>query len=106
MAELLHEHFLILKHWVELLPSNDFSPVFPFGGLVINMNVATQVHRDEGDLSLCFIFEISNCEGGELCLMELGLVRSGDGVAFCSNKISHFNLDYKGMRTSLVFHSD
>ena len=76
---------------------------------MINMNVATRVHRDEGDLSLCFILEISDCKGGELCLMEPGLVielRNGDGVAFCSNKITHFNLDFKGKRASLVFHSD
>jgi len=109
MAELLPDHYAILKLWVELLPSNDFSPVFPFGGLVINMNVATRAHRDTEDLSLCFILEISDCEGGELCLMEPGLVielRNGDGVAFCSNKITHFNLDYKGKRASFVFHSD
>ena len=109
MAELLLEHFDILKQWVELLPSNNFSPVFPFGGLMINMNVVTRVHRDEEDLSLCFILEISDCEGGELCLMEPGLVielKNSDGVAFCSNKITHFNLDYKGSCASFVFHSD
>ena len=73
------------------------------------MNVATRVHRDDGDLSLCFVLEISDCKGGELCLMEPGLVielRNGDGVAFCSNKITHFNLDFKGKHAYLVFHSD
>jgi len=42
-------------------------------------------------------------------MMEPGLVlrlRSGDAVAFPSHKVTHFNLNFKGKRASLVFHSD
>jgi hypothetical protein len=41
--------------------------------------------------------------------MEPGLgieLWNGDAVVFCSNKITHFNLDYKGKRASFVLHSD
>ena len=92
MAKILPEHTKILQQWVDILPSNEFSPVFPFSGLVINVNVATRAHRDWGDLSLCLVLEISDCEGGELCMMEPGLVlhlRSGDTVAFPSHKVTH-----------------
>jgi len=50
-----------------------------------------------------------DCVGGELALLEPGLVldlQNGDAVLFPSGKISHFNMHYKGMRASLVFHSD
>ena len=52
---------------------------------------------------------ISACQGGALVLHELGLVlecQSGDMVVFSSSEISHFNLHFKGLRASLVYHSD
>lgn len=63
------------------------------------------------DDSICVVIEISdnNLEGGELCLMELGLVvnlHCGDAIIFKLSEISHFNLHYKGQRVSLVFLSD
>lgn len=48
-------------------------------------------------------------EGGDLCFQETHIrlpLRNGDMVIFPSHKISHFNLDFKGERASLVFHSD
>jgi hypothetical protein len=65
MAKVLPEHTKILQQWVNILPSNEFSPVFPFSGLVINVNVVTRAHRNWEDLSLCLVLEISDCEGGE-----------------------------------------
>lgn len=109
MTKILPEHTKVLRQWVDILPCNEFSPVFPFGGVVVNMNVATRAYRDWEDLGICFVLQISDCEGGELCLMEPGLVielRNGDGVAFPSNKITHFSLDFKGKRASLVYHSN
>ena len=91
MAKILPKHTKILQQWVDILPSNEFSLVFPFSGLVINVNVAMCAHHDCGDLSLCSVLEISDCEGGELCMMEPGLVlrlRSGDAVAFPSHKVT------------------
>ena len=82
---------------------------YPFGGIVLNLNVATKIHRDPQDLDLCLIIPISDCAGGELVLWELGLVlaqRNGDLSSFPSGDISHYNLDYIGYRASVVFHSD
>lgn len=42
-------------------------------------------------------------------MFEPGLVlgqRNGDMIAFPSGDISHFNMDFLGFRSSLVFHSD
>lgn len=83
--------------------------VHPFTGFVVNFNVTTLVHRDQKDKEVCIVFQFSDCEGGSLVLVEPGLVvhlRHGDGIIFRSHKISHFNLDFKGERVSLVFHSD
>jgi hypothetical protein len=52
---------------------------------------------------------ISDCEGGELCLYEPGVVlelKNGDVVLFDSAALTHFNLHFKGFRASLVMHSD
>ena len=75
----------------------------------MNLNVATRIHRDYRDENICIVISISEGSGGELCLMELGLVldlQCGDVVIFKSSKLSHFNLHYTGKRASLVFHSD
>jgi hypothetical protein len=99
-----------LAQYVEILPCHQISPAYPFGGFVLNLNVSTLIHRDWKDLNLCMVIVISeDCVGGELALLEPGLVldlQNGDMVLFPSGKISHFNTHYKGMRASLVFHSD
>lgn len=98
--------------YLEVLPFQQVSAVYPFTGCVLNLNVTTKVHRDPNDKEICLVIAITddrNCEGGELCLMEPGLVlaiRNGDVVIFPSCKISHFNLHFKGRRASLVFQSD
>jgi hypothetical protein len=94
---------------VDILPCEEPSPVYPFAGFVINLNVATRIHHDYKDEDICVVVPISDCEGGELCMQELGLVvkqRSGDAIIFKSSQISHFNLHYSGRHASLVFHSD
>lgn len=109
LHSLLPSEYSVLKPWVDVLPANEFSPVYPFGGFVINLNVATRVHRDTGDLCLCLILVISDCEGGDLCLYEPGVVlelRSGDVVLFKSDRLTHFNLHFKGFRSSMVFYTD
>lgn len=96
--------------YVEILPCHQNSPAYPFGGFVVNFNVSTLIHRDWKDLNLCMVIVISeDCVGGELALLEPGLVldlQNGDMVLFPSGKISHFNMHYIGKRASLVFHSD
>ena len=47
--------------------------------------------------------------GGDLCFYELGLalgLKSLDAVFFTSSALTHFNLHFKGIRGSLVFHTD
>jgi hypothetical protein len=98
-----------LEYLVSLLPNCDTSPVHPFSGFVLNINVSTRIHRDWGDEDICLVLVISDCQGGELCLVEPGLVLklyTGDFVIFKSADISHLNLHYVGKRVSLVFHTD
>lgn len=94
----------------EMLPGGSrASGVYPFGGLVINFNVVTRVHRDSKDEEICLVLAIVEGEGGELVFFEPGVVvpmQNGDLVLFRSTRISHFNLDFKGKRCSIVFHSD
>lgn len=91
------------------LPSNQASPVHPFLGFVVNLNIASRCHRDWGDNKFCIVLAIGDFEGGELCLMEAGLVipmRNGDFTLFLSGDVTHFNLHFKGERASFVLHSD
>ncbi|PPR05289.1 hypothetical protein CVT26_011613 [Gymnopilus dilepis] len=111
MRELLPKEYEILDIYCDILPADDLSPVYPFTGFVVNFNVTTSIHRDWKDFSLCCVLAISDddCEGGELCFEELGLVmklKSGDMVLFASSRLSHFNMPYQGERCSIVFHSD
>ena len=67
------------------------------------------MHRDKDDKDICSIIVVSNCIGGSLVLEELGLVldlQNGDHVMFKSSQITHFNLHFEGLRSSLVFHTD
>jgi hypothetical protein len=106
---LLPETYETLSFLIEALPNCDTSPVHPFSGFVLNVNVSTRIHRDWGDEDICLVLVLSDCVGGELCLMEPGVVlnlKTGDVVIFKSSEISHFNLHYSGKRASMVFHTD
>lgn len=103
------ESFQKLSRYTSCLPGDEFVAGYPFGGIVLNLNIATKIHRDPEDLDLCLITVISQCTGGELVMYEPGLVlgqRNGDMAVFPSGDISHFNMNFKGFRSSLVFHSD
>ena len=55
------------------------------------------------------VLTISECEGGALVLHESGIVvetGNGDSVCFPSVTQTHYNLDFWGLRGSLVFHTD
>ncbi|KAL6309506.1 hypothetical protein BKA93DRAFT_716385, partial [Sparassis latifolia] len=57
----------------------------------------------------CLVLAIGDYTGGELCLVEPGIIiplRDRNLVVFRSSCITHFNLHYKGTHTSLVLHSD
>lgn len=105
----LPKEFNILEQYTQSLPGSNMSPASPFGGFVINLNVSTSLHRDWSDHLICVVTVVSNCEGGELILVELGLViklRSGDTVIFPSHLITHLNMHFRGLRASIVCHSD
>ena len=98
-----------IRMFAEVLPGGTASPAYPFSGFVVNFNVCTKVHRDGKDLAACLVMPIGTFTGGDLVLVEPGLViplRSGDVIIFPSCRISHFNLHYIGRRASLVCHTD
>ena len=95
--------------FAEVLPGETDAPAYPFSGFVLNINIATKVHRDGKDLRACLVMPIGTFTGGELVLVEPGIVlplQAGDIVVFPSCTISHFNLHYTGRRASLVCHTD
>jgi hypothetical protein len=109
MQDILPEKSAEISEWIEHLPYNETSLVYPWSGVVVNANIATRAHRDPGDDGICMVVTVSDCVGGEIVLFELGLVielRSGDAIIFRSTDQTHFNLDFNGLRASLVFHSD
>jgi hypothetical protein len=73
------------------------------------VNAVTLGHRDRKDKAICLVIPIGDFTGGQLCLYEAGLVlglNAGDMVIFPSHRYTHFNLDFEGIRASLVLHSD
>lgn len=94
---------------VESLPGQPGSIASPFVSFVLNINVRTQGHRDVGDKSLCLVLPIGQFQGGALALKEPGLVlelENGDFAIFQSDKVTHYNLEYEGLRASFVLQSD
>jgi hypothetical protein len=98
-----------ISPWIHKLPLNGNAPADPWSGIVVNANCATRSHRDVGDDNYCMVLVTSDCTGGDLVYHELGLVlsaRNGDASVFRSVSLTHYNLNFKGTRGSLVFHSD
>ncbi|KAJ6578502.1 hypothetical protein B0H19DRAFT_1062983 [Mycena capillaripes] len=102
------EHFHI-QVFASRLPLNQRSPAYPFAGYVLNIGVSSDAHRDEGDKIFCVIIPFGEWEGGEFGLHEprfLFRLRAWDAIIFQSCKVTHFNMDIKGVRCSLVLHTD
>lgn len=109
MQRVLPDNFQNLAILVEALPLNEWAPAYPFSGIVINVNIATRAHRDRADEEVCMVITISQCEGGALVLHESGLVvesRNRNCVGFPSVTQTHYNLDFNGLRASVVLHTD
>ena len=109
MQNFLPNNFHNLSILVDALPLNEWAPAYPFSGIVVNVNIATRGHRDKADEDLCMVITISECEGGALVLHESGIVvesGNGDCVGFSSVTQTHYNLDFIGLRASLVLHTD
>jgi len=98
-----------IEVFCKFLPLNEHSPAYPYSNFVINFCASTKAHRDSRDNGWCTTFTFASCEGGQLCLYELGLVFDcgvGDMVVFQSSEQTHFNLHIKGTHGSLVLHCD
>ncbi|THH06933.1 hypothetical protein EW146_g9465 [Bondarzewia mesenterica] len=80
LASCLPKEYEILRMEADVLPGNNRSAVYPFLGLVINLNVTTRAHRDAKDKDFCLVLPIGDT--------------------------THFNLHYKGRRASLVLQTD
>ncbi|KAJ7883087.1 hypothetical protein B0H13DRAFT_2344360 [Mycena leptocephala] len=109
LKKILPEEYEVIKVFVNQLPLNERSLAYPFGGFVINIGVATKAHRDRFDKIFCVVIPFGKWTGGELCLYEPGFVfrlKPWDILIFPSCDITHFNLDFQGVRLSLVLHSD
>ena len=94
---------------IQALPLRSSVACWPFTGIVLNIGVSTNGHRDTLDLSLCLVLPIGEWTGGQLCMYELGLcfdLQNGDIVVFKSDMLTHFNLLHKGLRCSMVLHAD
>ncbi|THU91033.1 hypothetical protein K435DRAFT_675017, partial [Dendrothele bispora CBS 962.96] len=94
---------------IDIFPLQDSNPVHPFSSFVLNINVMTEVHRDKGDKNGCIVLVLGQHQGGDICFQEAKLVvetAHGDMVTFCSDEVTHFLLPYKGVRASVVIHSD
>ncbi|KDQ52147.1 hypothetical protein JAAARDRAFT_139235 [Jaapia argillacea MUCL 33604] len=101
--------FKTLSEYCELLPLDDMSPVYPMSSLVLNLDVATNGHRDSKDIGVCVVVAWAPHKRGELCVKEIGVVirtRPVASVIFCSDFLTHFNLHFEGKRGSVVLHAD
>lgn len=82
---------------------------YPFPGFVLNLQVATEAHTDTNDDTICVVIPFGDYTGGELVLHEAGIVLElveGDILIFPSYRLTHYNLHFKGVRGSVVMHSD
>jgi hypothetical protein len=105
----LPEEYNALSTYCDLLPYNHTPPTHPFPGVVANLQVATNAHKDVSDHAICIVMPWGSYKGGECVLEEVGLVLdlpSGSGVIFPSYGVTHYNLHFIGWRGSIVFHSD
>jgi hypothetical protein len=98
-----------LALFCEILPLNSRPSTHPFPGCIINLSVATEAHWDAGDDLICVVIPFGEFEDGELVLLEARTIldiQEGDVFMFPSFQLTHFNMAFKGVRGSIVMHSD
>jgi hypothetical protein len=98
-----------LSLFCDILPLNEKPATHPFPGCVINLQVTTEGHLDDGDDTMCVVIPFGDFEDGELVLLEAGMMvdlREGDVFMFPSFQLTHFNMFFKGVRGSVVLHCD
>ena len=105
----LPDQYASIKAFVDVLPLNHSPTSYPFSSFVINLQATAKAHKDEGDDTVCVSIPFGNWTQGQLVLHELGMVLDltlGDVVIFPSCYITHFGLDFAGVRCSLILFSD
>jgi hypothetical protein len=105
----LPEEYNNLATYCNLIPYSYTPPTHAFHGVVANLQVATNSHKDVPDDAICIIMPWGFYTGGECVFEEVGLVidlPSGSGVTFPSYGVTHYNLHFTGWRASTVCHSE
>jgi hypothetical protein len=98
-----------LTKLIDDLPFKMDTPCDPFGGLVLNFNAKTDLHRDRKDFIGCLVVPFGVFQGGEIVLMQLGVVADLPHchcLWFLSSVIEHMNMEHDGRRGSMVFQTD
>src|ERR1700733_7544572 len=98
-----------IKAFVDVLPLNHYPKTYPFASFVINIQGSTMAHKDPKDKIWCVTIPFGNYSGGGLVLHEAGVVIEravGDVMIFPSSHLTHFNLDFEGVRGSIILFSD
>jgi hypothetical protein len=98
-----------LTVFCDILPLNDKPATHPFPGCAINLQVTTEGHLDSCNETICAIIPFGDFVDGDLVLLESGLMvnlQEGDLFMFPSWRLTHFNMFFKGVRGSIVMHSD
>ncbi|EJD44025.1 hypothetical protein AURDEDRAFT_166744 [Auricularia subglabra TFB-10046 SS5] len=88
----------VLLRYINELPLGNWSPCWPFAGLVLNFGAMTDPHIDE-DLEICVVITFGKFTGGKLGLYEAKLLFELDRFSiliFPSEKFIHFNLPFQG----------
>ncbi|TDL13178.1 hypothetical protein BD410DRAFT_735642 [Rickenella mellea] len=109
LKTLIPESYDRHNEYLKILPlgGNILSP--PFTGMVVNIGVATDAHRDDGDEEYCVVCPFGRHRKGEIVIYELKLVIEVQIFfifAFLSRNLTHFNLEFEGNRGSVVLQSD
>jgi hypothetical protein len=98
-----------IKAFVDVLPLNHYPKTYPFASFVLNVQGSAVAHKDAGDKIWCVTIPFGQFSGGSLVLHEPGIVIErgiGDVMIFPSSNLTHFNLDFKGVRGSMILFSD
>jgi hypothetical protein len=109
MAVYAPNEYRKIKAFVDVLPLNQSPTSYPFASFVVNVQASLEAHKDGGDDTLCVTIPFGKWTSGRLVLHEAGIVLDlsvGDVVIFPSCYITHFNLDFDGVRCSIVMFSD
>jgi len=109
VAQLTPSEYIQIKAFVDVLPLNHSPTTYPFGGMVLNIQASSTAHKDHRDKIYCVTVPFGDYKDGELVLHEPGLVieaNVGDIIIFPSCDVTHFNLDFEGIRCGMIFYSD